>query len=125
MRGDGFAGPLVAGRASSAGTHDDLRRIVPRVTASKTVDGSRILFSEPDLTLLDDKEAYHVRNTFTGGNSSRLNYEYLGYSREIHGLREQENKVDGLIDSVLRLHAGSRESAMAAKANRLRYGLHG
>ena len=37
-------------------------------------------------------------------NSSKLNYEYMVYSREIQGLRDQENQVDGLINGVLRLH---------------------
>jgi hypothetical protein len=78
------------------------------VTASKNVDGSRILFSEPDTTLLDtdDKEAYHVRNTSQVGTVPGLNYEYLVYSREIHGLpgtpqRRRARRGHRLIDALI------------------------
>ena len=37
-------------------------------------------------------------------NSSKLNYEYEIYSRDIQRLRQKEQQVDGLIDSVLRIH---------------------
>jgi hypothetical protein len=37
-------------------------------------------------------------------NSSKLNYEYNTYTRDISSLRDQEKQVDALVNTVLRMH---------------------